>query len=187
MTTHHFFDVHPEGFIVKSLHDDDGLVQTEIGVLLGRHQSWVSRRLKLVDELDAEVQENIRLGLLSVVAGRELARMPRGIQQEVMAKILKYGLSTREVSKLVGHLLTRPKWEYPAILAQPWELFETPPAQSDLRGRVSAMHRICRGVVGALEKADAHEMVEAHGVMDTAIASAERATSLLKRLVGGAR
>lgn len=172
-----------EGFIVKSLHDDDGLTQSEIGVLLGRHQSWVSRRQKLVEQLDIEVQQNIRLGLVSVAVGREIARMPRGIQRELMVKILKYRLSTRQAGKLVGYLLTRPRWEHEAILAHPWELFDNPPAQSDLRGRVSAMHRICRGVSGALERVDTHEISAAHDLMDSAIQSATLAASALKRIL----
>jgi ParB-like chromosome segregation protein Spo0J len=176
-----------EGFIVKSLRGEDGLSQGEIGVLLGRHQSWVSRRLSLVDRLDAEVQENVRLGLVSVAAAREIARMPRGIQKELTAKIVKYRLTTRQVGKLVGYLLSRPRWEHEAILAQPWELFENPPARSDLRGRISAMHRICRGVVHALEAADANETAAAHDLMDSAIRSATLAVTALQRSLEGPR
>lgn len=176
-----------EGFIVKSLHDDDGLMQSEIGVLLGRHQSWVSRRQKLVEQLDSEVQDNIRLGLVSVAVGREIARMPRGIQRELMVKILKYRLTTRQAGKLVDHLLARPRWEHESILAQPWELFDNPPKQSDFRGRISAMHRICRSVMRTVETSDTHEIANAHDVMDYAIQSATLAAAKLKQILEGPR
>lgn len=169
-----------EGFIVRSLREDDGLTQIEIGVLLGRHQTWVSRRISLVEQLEEEVQQHIRLGLVAVAAGREMARMPRGIQRELMAGVLKYGLTTRQVGKLVGYMLSRPRYEHEAILTHPWELFENPPPRSDVRGRVSAMHRICRSVSRAVKEADAHELASAHDVMDGAIRSAKLAVADLR-------
>ncbi len=39
---------------------------------MGRNKSWVSRRLSLIERLSEELQDEIRLGLLSVSVGREL-------------------------------------------------------------------------------------------------------------------
>jgi ParB/RepB/Spo0J family partition protein len=40
-----------EGMVVHSLCREDGLSQVEIAVLVGRHKSWVCRRLSLVERL----------------------------------------------------------------------------------------------------------------------------------------
>ena len=40
-----------EALVVHSLSHEDGLSQGEIAVLLGRHKSWVCRRLSLVERL----------------------------------------------------------------------------------------------------------------------------------------
>ena len=70
-----------EALVLHSLDREDGLRQHEIGVLLGRHKSWVSRRISLIERLCEEVIEHIRLGLCSASIGRELARLPRGNQE----------------------------------------------------------------------------------------------------------
>ena len=54
-----------EALVVHSLCHDDGLSQVEIAGLLGRHKSWVSRRVALIARLSEEVQERIRLGTLT--------------------------------------------------------------------------------------------------------------------------
>ena len=93
-----------EALVVQSLHREDGLTQTEIGVLLGRDKSWVSRRISLIERLSEEVQEDIRLGLISVMTGRDLAKLPRGNQKDAADAILKRRYTTREAAKLIGYL-----------------------------------------------------------------------------------
>ena len=93
-----------EGWVVHSLCRNDGLTQLEVGQLLERGQSWVSRRLSLVERLSDEVQAHLRLGLLTSTMGRELARMPRGIQEQMLHAILTHHLTSREVARLVDHL-----------------------------------------------------------------------------------
>ncbi len=50
-----------EAWLVRSLYRDDGLTQPQIGQLLGRHKSWVCRRLMLVELLDEVLQGDVRL------------------------------------------------------------------------------------------------------------------------------
>src|SRR5216110_2888495 len=45
-----------EAWIVQALVREDGLSQSEVAELLGRHQSWVCRRLALLEKLCADVQ-----------------------------------------------------------------------------------------------------------------------------------
>jgi KorB domain len=48
-----------EAWIVQSLIRDDGLSQVEVAELLGRHKSWVCRRLALLEKLYTEVREDL--------------------------------------------------------------------------------------------------------------------------------
>jgi hypothetical protein len=50
-----------EGWLVRSLHRDDGLSQGAMAQRLGRHKSWVCRRLLLVEGLETAVQTVRRL------------------------------------------------------------------------------------------------------------------------------
>jgi ParB-like chromosome segregation protein Spo0J len=91
-----------EAWVVRALVREHGLGQTEVAQLLRRHQSWVSRRLLLVEALTPEVQMDVRLGLCSPTAAREVTRLPRGIQQTVARIIARQGMSTRAAAKLVA-------------------------------------------------------------------------------------
>lgn len=44
-----------EALVIQSLHREDGLMQAEIAVLLGKHKSWVSRRLSLIERLSEDI------------------------------------------------------------------------------------------------------------------------------------
>ena len=91
-----------EAFVVRALVRDQALTQAEVAELLGRHASWVSRRLALVERLSEQLQCDIRVGLVSTTVAREISRLPRGNQAEVAAAIRKAALSSREAAVLVG-------------------------------------------------------------------------------------
>lgn len=91
-----------EAWVVQALVREHGMAQTSVAQLLRRHQSWVSRRLLLVEALAPEVQTDVRLGLVSPTSAREVARLPRGIQQVVARIIAQQGMSTRAAAKLVA-------------------------------------------------------------------------------------
>lgn len=111
-----------EGMVVHSLCREDGLSQVEIAALVGRHKSWVCRRLSLVERLCDEALEHMRLGLIHGVMGRELARLPRGNQEAALRTILKYRFSSRESARLVSLLLARPRWDWQNLLNFPIEI-----------------------------------------------------------------
>jgi len=108
-----------EALVVHSLCHDDGLSQVEIAGLLGRHKSWVSRRVALIARLSDEAQERIRLGLLPASLGAELARLQRCNQLEVLESIKTHHLTWRETRKVVAALLSRPKSQWEPILRDP--------------------------------------------------------------------
>jgi hypothetical protein len=111
-----------EGMVVHSLCREDGLSQVEVALLLGRHKSWVCRRLSLIERLCDEALEHIRLGLIPTSIGRELCRLPRGNQQAALHTIMKYRLCSRESARLVSVLLQRPRWGWPNLLNFPIEI-----------------------------------------------------------------
>jgi ParB/RepB/Spo0J family partition protein len=114
-----------EAMVVQSLYREDGLTQEEIAVLFGRHKSWVCRRISLIERLTEEVQEHIRLGLVRVGIGRELAKLPRGNQGSALRAVTEHRLTRRETEGLVALLLSRPRWEHDDILRFPREALES--------------------------------------------------------------
>lgn len=94
-----------EAWLVRALYRDDKLTQPQIGQLLLRHKSWVCRRLMLVEGLSDAVTADVRLGLLSASAVRELARLPRGNQDEAAQAATRRGMTSRQVMRLVDALL----------------------------------------------------------------------------------
>jgi ParB-like chromosome segregation protein Spo0J len=109
-----------EAWIVHALVRDDGMTQVEVAELLGRHKSWVCRRLALVEKLAGEVRDDLRLGLISATAARALVQLPAGNQAEVVATLHRDELTAGELEGVVGLLAAAPgrsQQEY--ILARP--------------------------------------------------------------------
>lgn len=96
-----------EAWVVRRLVRSNGLEQQRVGELLGRHKSWVCRRLRLAEALADPVQQDVRLGLLSATIAREVARLPRGNQVAVVESVRRHSLSSRQASALVALWLTR--------------------------------------------------------------------------------
>lgn len=89
-----------EALVVREL-IRGGLTGVEVGTLLGRHKSWVSRRLGLLQRLAPELQEEMKLGLLHPGMARRLLGLPRGNQVELAAVARQAGLGIRQTEKLV--------------------------------------------------------------------------------------
>jgi ParB/RepB/Spo0J family partition protein len=170
-----------EALVVQSLHREDGLAQIEIAALLGRHKSWVSRRISLIERLSEEVQEDIRLGLISVITGRELAKLPRGNQKDAADAIVKLRYSTREAAKLIGYLLRRPGWESSVILASPWEVVEQrQPKPRGLGAKLLSLHEICQTVSEGFTKCSPETRKGLSSLIERAIGSAEEVVKTLR-------
>jgi ParB-like chromosome segregation protein Spo0J len=74
-----------EAWIVHALVREDGLPQVDVADLLGRHKSWVCRRLALIEKLAEPAQDELKVGLQShvrapvgAVAARQPGRLARG-------------------------------------------------------------------------------------------------------------
>jgi ParB-like chromosome segregation protein Spo0J len=94
-----------EGWIVHALVREDGLSQLEVAQLLGRHRSWVCRRLALVEKLSESVKEHLRLGLVPLSTARELTQLPVGNQEAVLTTARRESLSGPEVRAVVQLLV----------------------------------------------------------------------------------
>jgi ParB-like chromosome segregation protein Spo0J len=93
-----------EAWIIYALVREDGFQQIEAAQMLGRHKSWVNRRLALIERLCDEARESLRLGLLTPTQARHLTRLPRGNQIAVMATAAHAALTSRELSDVVDLL-----------------------------------------------------------------------------------
>jgi hypothetical protein len=110
-----------EAWVVQGLVRDDGMTQVEAAHLLGRHKSWVCRRLAFLEKLCVVVKEDLRLGLVGPSLARELTRLPAGNQEALLALARRATLTTPEVSGVI-HLLQGASEEQAAfVLAKPRE------------------------------------------------------------------
>jgi ParB-like chromosome segregation protein Spo0J len=93
-----------EAWLVQALVREDGLSQLEAAELLGRHKSWVCRRLALLERLCDEAQAELRLGVLSVGLARQLTRLPVGNQAAVLVTARRATLTMTEVQGVIDLL-----------------------------------------------------------------------------------
>jgi ParB-like chromosome segregation protein Spo0J len=110
-----------EAWLVQALVRADGLSQVETAELLGRHKSWVCRRLALLEKLSAEVRNDLEVGVLPPSLARQLVRLPVGNQAALLAVARRDALTAAEVRGVVDlwlgaagalqqdHLLAQPR------------------------------------------------------------------------------
>jgi len=109
-----------ESWIVHALVREDGLSQVEAAQLLGRHKSWVNRRLAMLERLCDAAREELRLGLLTPAVARQLTRLPRGNQSGALQAAREASLTSRELSGVVDLLLASSTQEQTAfVLSDP--------------------------------------------------------------------
>ena len=97
-----------EAWIVHALVRSDGLTQVEVAELLGRHKSWVCRRLALLEKLGPEGRADVQVGLLTATAARQLVRLPAGNQADILELVRREGLSLYELTAIVDLWLQCP-------------------------------------------------------------------------------
>jgi hypothetical protein len=110
-----------EAWVVQGLVRDDGMTQVEAAHLLGRHKSWVCRRLALLDKLSVEVKQDLRLGLLGPSLARQLTRLPACNQEAVLSVTRRETLTAPEVSGLIDLLQGASPEQAAFVLAKPRE------------------------------------------------------------------
>lgn len=109
-----------EAWIVHALVREDGLSQVEAAQLLGRHKSWVNRRLAMLERLCDAAREELRLGLLTPSIARQLTRLPMGNQADALRAARDAALTSTELRGVVDLLLASSTQEQTAfVLSDP--------------------------------------------------------------------
>jgi ParB family transcriptional regulator, chromosome partitioning protein len=110
-----------EAWIVQGLVRDDQMTQVEAAHLLGRHKSWVCRRLALLEKLSVAVKEDLRLGLVGPSLARQLTRLPAGNQEGLLALTRRETLTAQEVSGVIDLLQGASQEQAAFVLQKPRE------------------------------------------------------------------
>jgi hypothetical protein len=143
-----------EAWVVQGLVRDDGMTQVEAAPLLGRHKSWVCRRLALLEKLSVAVKEDLRLGLVGPYLARELTRLPTGNQEALLALTRRESLTAQEVSGVIDLLQGASPEQAAFVLQKPREALALvhgmPTALKDPR-LSRAGNWLARHLTGALE------------------------------------
>ena len=189
-----------EALVLVSLVREDALTQEEVAVLVGRHKSWVSRRIALVERLCEEVKESLRLGLTSGSLARELSRLPRGNQEPALACVHKHRMTWREASRLISLLLERPRAHHDCLLHSPWEILDerrpdppqAEPAAKKLATRLVRLKALLSDVLATLGYEDlcaapAEELTELSRLAAETLDAAHRVLEALERTLDKAR
>lgn len=139
-----------QGWLVRALHRQQGLSQGAIAEQLGRHKSWVCRRLLLVEQLDASVQHDVRLGLIAARAAVSIAALPRGNQAAAAQLAVHRGLTVKQTERLVAQLSDRadPDAQH-AVLSQWSAGHQAGAAAPPVAARSSAVQRLAADVAAA--------------------------------------
>src|SRR6185437_1429575 len=90
-----------EAWIIHALVREDGMTQVEVAELLSRHKSWVCRRLALIERLGSKARDELRVGLLSPTAARQIVQLPQGNQAEMLDALRREALSSAELAGVV--------------------------------------------------------------------------------------
>jgi hypothetical protein len=126
-----------EAWIVQGLVRDDQMTQVEAAHLLGRHKSWVCRRLALLEKLSVAVKEDLRLGLVGPSLARQLTRLPAGNQEALLALTRRETLTAQEVGGVIDLLQGASQEQAAFVLQKPREALalvqSAPPALRDPR------------------------------------------------------
>ncbi len=97
-----------DAWIVHALVREDGLTQVEVAELLGRHKSWVCRRLALIEKLGPEARAELQVGLLTPTSARQMVRLPAGNQAAILGLVRRESLSTLELTGVVDLWMESP-------------------------------------------------------------------------------
>jgi len=101
------WDIIEQAGLIEHLHRRHGLSQRQIADLLGKGQSWVSRRMTLIDSLPEPVIGCVRQGRISSwAAARVLAPMARANTDHVKRltdNLIKHPVSTRQLFAFFDH------------------------------------------------------------------------------------
>ena len=96
-----------EAFLLQELNTQHGLSHSGIAKKIGRDQSWVSRRLSLLEHMPESIQQAMMTGKISLwSATRIMVPMARAIPEHgecLLQYLMTHPLSTRELNFFYDH------------------------------------------------------------------------------------
>jgi len=112
-----------QALLIRELKDRHGLSDCQIARFMDHNQSWVSRRLSLLDALPEEILERVRKGKISTwSAVRVLVPMARAMPdhaKKLTDSLLKEPLSTRALSEFFRHYQKANRTQRERMVAKP--------------------------------------------------------------------
>ncbi len=155
-----------QGWLLSDLRVRFALALEELARRFDKSPSWVSRRLALVEELPAEVQEHVRAGRLSAHAAMKhlvpLARAKRADCVQLAAAVAGHGLSARQVG-VVCRAFRQGGGKTRALLQESPALFVqaalAPPAEPLAKGAAELLLDDC-GALGGIARRVARRLRE---------------------------
>ena len=112
-----------QGWLLRELHARFALSHEELARRFDKSQSWVSRRLSLVEELPEEIQERVRRGDLCAHAAMKylvpMARAKKADALRLVAALKGQRPSSRQVGALYGAWLSGNEKTRELLLADP--------------------------------------------------------------------
>jgi ParB-like chromosome segregation protein Spo0J len=87
--------------LVQELCEQEGLSQVDVGALLDRHKSWVSRRLSMYKALSVRLVQQGVIEQLDPGTLRKLSLLPARNQEDLMAVSQHEGLGSQETMRLL--------------------------------------------------------------------------------------
>jgi len=117
------WDLLEQALVLRELHNRHNLSQAKMAHLLGHAQSWVSRRLTLVDSLPDDILALVQKGRLSAwSATRVLAPMARAIPEhaeKLTQALIQEPLSTRALGEFFRHYQKANRSQREKMVAEP--------------------------------------------------------------------
>lgn len=102
---HRSMEAWEEALILHDLKTNHHHDLKSLSTLTGYSRSWVSRRLSLVEKMDATLSDEIKMGRLTSSHARELIRLPRGNQKVMASVIINHHLGSRQSQVLTDSFI----------------------------------------------------------------------------------
>lgn len=130
-----------QGQIVYSLKKDHLMNQEEIGRILHRSASWVSRRLSFIERLDETVRVQLQMGKITPTHVRALVKLPRGKQPVFLKLIIGNRLTSRQSCLLITSWLESKTGEERAwLLDHPLEVIQRASLEHEIHDSRLSIH-----------------------------------------------
>jgi len=145
-----------QGWLLKELADRFSLTHEELARRFDKSQSWVSRRLSLVESLPDEIQARVQEGVIVAHAAQKflvpMARANKKDCLELVAGLGRQRASSREIGALYGAWLSGNKKSRELLLSDPWLFLRV---QEEARRSDKAQKNRAQALISDLESISA--------------------------------